>query len=89
MICEKINLRKEEINGFMPTLTTYVVYDSVYRNSTIWSDPEFKDEAEKQRKRPAVIICPGGGYAFCSPREAEPIAIQMNAAGINAFVLDY
>lgn len=89
MICEKINLRKEEINGFMPTLTTYVIYDSVYRNNAIWDDPEFKDETEKQRKRPAVIICPGGGYAFCSPREAEPIAIQMNAAGINAFVLDY
>lgn len=89
MINETINLRKEEINGFMPTLTTYVIYDSVYRNDTLRRDPSFADEAEKQKKRPAVIICPGGGYGFCSPREAEPIAIQMNAAGFNAFVVDY
>lgn len=41
------------------------------------------------KKRPAVIICPGGGYEFTSEREAEPIALQYNAAGFHAFVLDY
>ena len=38
-------------------------------------------------KRPAVLICPGGGYSFTSPREAEPIAMQFNSAGFHAFVL--
>ena len=42
-----------------------------------------------QRKRGAVLICPGGGYAFTSDREAEPIALQFNAAGFHAFVLYY
>ena len=41
------------------------------------------------RVRPAVIVCPGGGYRFTSKREGEPIAIQMIAAGIQAFVLEY
>ena len=38
---------------------------------------------------PAVVICPGGGYSFTSPREAEPIARAWNQAGFAAFVLDY
>lgn len=40
-------------------------------------------------QRPAVIICPGGGYRFTSEREAEPVASEFLAAGINAFILDY
>lgn len=39
--------------------------------------------------RPAIVVFPGGGYSFCSKREAEPIALQFLAAGFNAFVLDY
>lgn len=46
-------------------------------------------EINRNRKRPAVIICPGGGYAYTSDREAEPIALQMMAAGYHAFVLRY
>lgn len=39
--------------------------------------------------RPAVIVLPGGGYWFCSPREAEPIALAFAAKGFAAFVLNY
>lgn len=41
------------------------------------------------QKRPTVIVCPGGGYAFTSDREAEPIALRLNAAGLNAVVVRY
>lgn len=41
------------------------------------------------RTRPAVVICPGGGYHFLSPREAEAIALQFAAAGFHAFILYY
>ncbi len=41
------------------------------------------------RVRPAVIICPGGGYCMRSDREAEPIAMRLLAQGIHAFVLEY
>lgn len=39
--------------------------------------------------RPAIVICPGGGYAYCSPREAEPVALRYAAKGIHAFILRY
>ena len=39
--------------------------------------------------RPAVVICPGGGYAFRSPREAEPIALAFAARGLCCFVAEY
>ncbi|OON92877.1 MAG: acetylesterase [Candidatus Epulonipiscioides saccharophilum] len=41
------------------------------------------------RKRPALIICPGGGYRFTSAREATPIALEFVAKGISCFVLRY
>ena len=39
--------------------------------------------------RPAIVICPGGGYLYCSPREGEPVALAYAAKGIHAFVLRY
>lgn len=45
--------------------------------------------ASDKQTRPAVIICPGGGYGKLSPREAEPIAMQYLASGYHAFVLWY
>ena len=40
-------------------------------------------------KKPAILICPGGAYAFCSQREAEPIALQFLPDYFNVFVLWY
>ncbi len=38
---------------------------------------------------PTVIVCPGGGYQFCSQREADPVAMEYLAAGYNVFILYY
>jgi acetyl esterase/lipase len=46
-------------------------------------------EIDSSRTRPMVIICPGGGYEFTSDREAEPVAIRLNAMGYHACVLRY
>ena len=40
-------------------------------------------------KRPAIIILPGGGYYFCSEREADPIAFVYLKAGFHVFILRY
>lgn len=40
-------------------------------------------------KRPAVLVLPGGGYAMCSDREADPVALAYLQAGFHAFVLRY
>ncbi len=60
----------------LPKLTTYIL-DEAYLERSGWDT------------RPAVIICPGGGYHFVSPSEAEPIAMQYCAAGYHAFILTY
>ncbi|MBO7310994.1 MAG: alpha/beta hydrolase [Clostridia bacterium] len=39
--------------------------------------------------RPAVIVCPGGGYGGCSPREAEPIVRRFFGEGFNVYLLIY
>lgn len=46
-------------------------------------------EAMAIRERPLVLLCPGGGYAYTSDREAEPIALQFLAMGYHAAVLRY
>lgn len=43
----------------------------------------------QETERPAIIICPGGGYLYCSPREGEPVALAYAARGIHAFILRY
>ncbi|MCS6827131.1 MAG: alpha/beta hydrolase [Caldilinea sp.] len=57
------------------TLTTYLLDAS----------PEMPNASV----RPAVLIFPGGGYRFCSDREAEPVAMAFLAQGYHAFVLRY
>ncbi len=49
--------------------------------------PKFLDD--EPRKVPAVIVCPGGGYNFCSAREADVIAANFMAQGFATFVLYY
>ena len=39
--------------------------------------------------RPAVLVLPGGGYMFCSDREADPVAFAWLAEGYNTFILRY
>ncbi len=56
-------------------LETYVLKDS----------PEFQTGL----RRPAVILCPGGGYMMTSDREAEPVALRFLARGYHVFVLRY
>ena len=63
------------VDGNIAILTTYILDNSV--------------EIDKDRTRPLVIVCPGGGYRFVSDREAEPVAIQFNAMGFHACVLRY
>lgn len=41
------------------------------------------------KKRPVVVICPGGGYCFTSEREAEMFALKWNACGYHSVVLWY
>ena len=57
------------------SLTTYVLDDSI--------------ETLNGKNRPAVIICPGGGFFTCSDREAEPVAMYFASLGYHAFVLRY
>lgn len=40
-------------------------------------------------ERPMIIVCPGGGYAMTSDREAELVALQFTAMGYHAAVLRY
>ena len=70
-----LNVTTPGKSDFTATLSSYV------------PDPSIEIPAD--RLRPAVLICPGGGYTFVSPREGEPIALRFAAAGICAFVLEY
>lgn len=43
----------------------------------------------QEKSRPAILVCPGGGYLYCSPREGEPVALSYAARGYHAFILRY
>ena len=44
---------------------------------------------ENSRRRPLALIFPGGGYAYRSDREAEPVALRLLALGIQAVIVRY
>lgn len=47
-------------------------------------------DSESEVPRPAVIICPGGGYRYVVvDKEGSEIAERFNAAGVTALVLKY
>ncbi len=50
---------------------------------------EDSEELHHGMKRPAVIVCPGGGYVFLSDREDEPVALTFLSMGCQAFSLHY
>ena len=50
---------------------------------------EFLEMSASTYQRPAMIVCPGGGYGMVSQREAEPVAKHYFAAGYNTFILWY
>lgn len=47
------------------------------------------DRLAAHKTRPALIVCPGGGYDHLSPREGEAPAMAFFAAGYNVFILQY
>lgn len=57
-------------------LTSYILEPELV-SKTLWN------------KRPAVIVCAGGGYRSRSSREAETIVLKYCAAGFHGFLLDY
>ena len=57
------------------TITTYILDDGEFDRKGV--------------KRPAVVICPGGGYTYVSKNEGEPVALFFNRHGYHAFVVDY
>lgn len=48
-----------------------------------------QEETRPQKKRPVVVVCPGGGYEKTSDGEAEPVAVRFLAMGCHAAVLRY
>lgn len=41
------------------------------------------------KDRPAIVICPGGGYVRLSVRETDPVALPLFSAGYQIFILYY
>ncbi|MDR1092716.1 MAG: alpha/beta hydrolase [Clostridiales bacterium] len=71
----KLNELYPAIGEYECTLTAYL--------------PDNSPEIEPERRRPAFLVLPGGGYRFCSARESEPVALRLVGQGYAAFVLQY
>ncbi len=63
-------------NGCDPVVEMYLPFNMTEMN-------------RQDRKRPCMIVCPGGGYRGCSQREAEPIALHFANEGFNVFTITY
>jgi len=55
----------------------------------LFEEPPESGKDWTPKKRPAILIIPGGGYSYCSSREGDPVSLTFNKAGYQAFVLKY
>ena len=58
-------------------------------NVTVYLPDPMWEMGWDDKKRPCMVVVPGGGYGMCSQREAEPIAFHFLPPGYNVFVLRY
>lgn len=56
-------------------------------SALLWEESPALQDAS--RPRPAILICPGGGYHTIATREADPIAFRFAGMGYHTFVLRY
>lgn len=69
------------------TVCLYPERSDITLSALLWEEsPALQDAA---RPRPAILICPGGGYHSIAAREADPIAVRFASMGYHAFVLRY
>ncbi|XOQ14301.1 MAG: Alpha/beta hydrolase [Shouchella clausii] len=62
--------------------------DNSYANLyTYVLDPDISHNVYK--KRPAIVVCPGGGYMLSAIKEGEAVATRFLAKGYHTFVLRY
>ena len=59
------------------------------RNVTLTAYIQEADGEFGFSRRPAMLVIPGGGYAMCSDREADPVAMAYLKAGYQALILRY
>ena len=68
-------------------ITKTFVLDERYPDCTLTT--YLHEHNPNEKLRPAMIVCPGGGYHKLTPCEADPIALYYTSAGMNAFLLRY
>ncbi len=76
--------KRDEIGGEHPAVTKHGDTPSLWCYTH-----DVCGEINPDRTSPAVLVCPGGGYAMTSEREAEAVALPYFAAGYEVFVLRY
>lgn len=81
MIVKELELKLDYEKAGLPTPTVTPKF--------IGFIPKNYDEYCEGRRRPAVLVLPGGSYAYTSEREATPVALEFLTCGAAAFLLHY
>lgn len=70
---------------------TWTLSNNTKIDGYLWQEAPLRSDQQPwwPTPRPAILICPGGGYSYVSPREAEPVAMHFYAQGWQVFVLTY
>ncbi len=74
----------------MQRLVADLSTDQVARlTACLFQEPTQNQTEWTPKKRPAILVVPGGGYAYCSEREGDPVALAFSQAGYQTFILQY
>lgn len=71
------------------TITMHPDRDVTLEVCALNAPPADENTDTLEDPKPAIIICPGGGYEFLSEREADPVAAAFLRHGFQCFILRY
>ncbi len=90
MTVERIHIGNRK--GFLTKSLDDAISSSSRRAGEAYLDayiPQRIQAVYPNKRHPAVLVLPGGGYINTSDREAEPVALRFAALGYRALVLRY
>ena len=84
---DSLNMKNQVI--YLKERFPFLGEDGKDPNVTLYLPDPMWEMGWDDRKRPCLVILPGGGYGMVSQREGEPIAFHFLPQGYNVFVVRY
>lgn len=81
--------RRDEKSKELQELISLLRYNDMEKHFILNTKNYYRTYFVDDQKRPTIFVSPGGGYAYTSPRESEPVVDAFIQKGYHVVVVNY